>query len=102
MFWRVLLSLLSDVSRNEPMRHARTVVPRPPIRLDRYPSERVLYQVMAYVITEPCIGTKDKSCVDVCPVDCIHGKDDDKQLLIEPEVCNECGACDSACPVEAI
>ncbi len=57
---------------------------------------------MAYVITEPCIGTKDKSCVDVCPVDCIHGKDEDKQLFIDPEVCIDCGACVSACPVEAI
>ena len=37
---------------------------------------------MAYIITEPCIGTKDKSCVDVCPVDCIHGSDDDKMLFI--------------------
>jgi len=40
---------------------------------------------MSYVITEPCIGTKDKSCVDVCPVDCIHGEDEDKQLFIDPE-----------------
>jgi formate hydrogenlyase subunit 6/NADH:ubiquinone oxidoreductase subunit I len=24
------------------------------------------------VITEPCLGTKDRSCVDVCPVDCIN------------------------------
>src|SRR6202521_2216578 len=23
-------------------------------------------------IAEPCIGTKDTACVDVCPVDCIH------------------------------
>jgi NAD-dependent dihydropyrimidine dehydrogenase PreA subunit len=23
---------------------------------------------MAYVINEPCIGTKDNSCVEVCPV----------------------------------
>ena len=57
---------------------------------------------MAYIITEPCIGTKDKSCVDVCPVDCIHGKEDDDQLYIDPEVCIDCGACVSACPVEAI
>ena len=57
---------------------------------------------MAYIITEPCIGTKDKSCVDVCPVDCIHGDDDDKMLFIDPEVCIDCGACVSACPVEAI
>ena len=29
---------------------------------------------MAYVIAEPCIGVKDASCVDACPVDCIHPK----------------------------
>jgi ferredoxin len=57
---------------------------------------------MAYIITEPCIGTKDKSCVDVCPVDCIHGGDGDEMLFIDPEVCIDCGACVSACPVEAI
>ena len=28
---------------------------------------------MAYVIAEPCIDTKDNSCVEVCPVDCIVG-----------------------------
>jgi ferredoxin len=27
---------------------------------------------VAYVINEPCIGVKDNSCVEVCPVDCIH------------------------------
>ena len=27
---------------------------------------------MPYIITEPCIDIKDKSCVDVCPVDCIY------------------------------
>jgi len=57
---------------------------------------------MPYVITEPCIGTTDKSCVDVCPVDCIHGGDYDPQLYIDPDVCIDCGACVSACPVEAI
>jgi NAD-dependent dihydropyrimidine dehydrogenase PreA subunit len=31
---------------------------------------------MPYVIAEPCIGVKDKSCVAVCPVDCIHEADD--------------------------
>jgi ferredoxin len=57
---------------------------------------------MAYVITEPCIGTKDKSCVDVCPVDCIYGTDDDDQLYIHPDECIDCGACVPECPVEAI
>jgi len=57
---------------------------------------------MPYVITEPCIGVKDGSCVDVCPVDCIHGGEDAPQLYIDPVVCIDCGACVAACPVEAI
>ena len=28
---------------------------------------------MPYIIVEPCVGTCDTACVDVCPVDCIHG-----------------------------
>ncbi len=28
--------------------------------------------VVAFVITQPCIDTTDQSCVEVCPVDCIH------------------------------
>ena len=54
---------------------------------------------MTYVIAEPCIGTKDLSCVEVCPVDCIHptqdepGFDDEAQLYIDPEECIDCDAC---------
>jgi NAD-dependent dihydropyrimidine dehydrogenase PreA subunit len=55
---------------------------------------------MTYIITEPCIGTTDRSCVDVCPVDCIHEGPD--QLFIDPEECIDCGACEPECPVEAI
>lgn len=57
---------------------------------------------MPYVITEACLGTKDKSCVEACPVDCIHGTDEDPQLFIDPEVCIDCGACEPVCPVNAI
>lgn len=57
---------------------------------------------MTYVITEPCIGTKDASCVDVCPVDCIHSSDDDEQYYINPETCIDCAACETVCPVSAI
>jgi NAD-dependent dihydropyrimidine dehydrogenase PreA subunit len=57
---------------------------------------------MAYVIAEPCIGVKDKSCVAVCPVDCIHGTDDDAMLYIQPDECIDCGACAPECPVSAI
>jgi len=63
---------------------------------------------MAYVINEPCIGTKDASCVEVCPVDCIHPTpgepefDQHDQLYIDPEECIDCDACVEACPVDAI
>ena len=57
---------------------------------------------MTYVIAEPCVGVKDKACVEVCPVDCIHGGDDDPQLYINPQECIDCGACEPECPVEAI
>lgn len=31
---------------------------------------------MTYTITEPYIGTKEKSCVEVCPVDSIYPEDE--------------------------
>ena len=57
---------------------------------------------MTYVIAEPCIGVKDRACIDVCPIDCIHGTDNDEMFYIDPEECIECGACVPVCPVEAI
>ncbi|HEY1293007.1 MAG TPA: ferredoxin family protein [Chloroflexota bacterium] len=59
---------------------------------------------MAYVITQPCIDVKDKSCVDVCPVSCIYIEDDavDRKLYIHPDECIDCGACEPECPVSAI
>ena len=62
---------------------------------------------MTYVITDPCIGTKDNSCVEVCPVDCIHPMPDDphyadyEQLYINPAECIDCNACVEVCPVSA-
>ncbi len=63
---------------------------------------------MTYTICEPCIGTKDASCIDVCPVDCIHPVTDApafegaEMLYIDPEECIDCGACEPVCPVTAI
>jgi NAD-dependent dihydropyrimidine dehydrogenase PreA subunit len=58
---------------------------------------------MTYVICEPCIDVMDKSCVEVCPVDCIHYDEaDDRTLFIDPDECIDCGACEPACPVTAI
>lgn len=55
---------------------------------------------MAHVICQPCVGTKDRSCVEACPVDCIHEGDD--HLFIDPQSCVDCGACIEVCPVSAI
>ncbi len=33
------------------------------------------------IITESCIGTKDRACVDVCPVQCIYEFDPQKNIL---------------------
>ena len=55
---------------------------------------------MPYVITEACKNTKDRACVDVCPVDCIYEGAD--QLYIHPDECIDCGACVDPCPVDAI
>jgi len=55
---------------------------------------------VTYIIAEPCIDIKDRSCVDVCPVDCIH--EVARMLVIDPLECIDCGACEPECPVEAI
>ncbi|WKZ57278.1 MAG: ferredoxin family protein [Bdellovibrionota bacterium] len=73
---------------------------------------------MAYVVCRPCIGTKDRSCVEVCPVDCFFNikkkKYNDQfgvglspdgepgMLVIDPDECINCGACEGECPVIAI
>jgi ferredoxin len=63
---------------------------------------------VAYIICEPCVGTKDTACVDVCPVDCIHPRKDEPEfqtaemLYIHPDECIDCGACEPECPTTAI
>ena len=73
---------------------------------------------MPYIIAEPCVSTCDTACLEVCPVDCIHGPEDPencgleakedefdpegKMLYINPDECIDCGACEPECPVEAI
>lgn len=59
---------------------------------------------MAFVVTQACVHEKNKSCIDVCPVDCIYDESDDldRMVYINPDECIDCGACESACPVTAI
>jgi ferredoxin len=61
---------------------------------------------MAYVITDACI--KDALCVDVCPTDCIHPRQDEPrfeaatQLFVDPVECIDCGACVPVCTSDSI
>jgi len=54
---------------------------------------------VAYVITEPCVDCKDRSCVEQCPTDCIY--EGERMLYIQPDECVDCGACE-VCPVDAV
>ena len=63
---------------------------------------------MAYIIAEPCVGVKDLACIEVCPVDCIHPREESDKfaaadmLYIDPDECIDCAACEPVCPVTAI
>jgi NAD-dependent dihydropyrimidine dehydrogenase PreA subunit len=58
---------------------------------------------VTFVITTTCIDEQDQSCVEVCPVDCIHFEEGiDTMLFIDPIECIDCGACEPVCPVDAI
>lgn len=39
-------------------------------------------------------------CVEVCPVDCFYEGED--MLVIDPDICIDCGVCEPECPVDAI
>ncbi|TCP20724.1 4Fe-4S binding protein [Scopulibacillus darangshiensis] len=55
---------------------------------------------MAFVITSPCKDEKASECIEVCPVNCIEEGED--MFFINPEICIDCGACETVCPAEAI
>ncbi len=55
---------------------------------------------MAYIVAEPCIKCKYTDCVTVCPVDCFY--EGENMLVINPDECIDCGACEPECPVNAI
>jgi ferredoxin len=57
-------------------------------------------QRMPYVVAEPCIRCKYTDCVEVCPVDCFY--EGPNMLVIHPDECIDCGACEPVCPTKAI
>jgi len=55
---------------------------------------------VAYIVGDPCVKCKYTDCVEVCPVDCFY--EGVNFLVIEPEECIDCGACEPVCPTTAI
>ena len=55
---------------------------------------------MAFVVTEACIKCKFQDCLQSCPVTCFY--EGENMLVIHPEECIDCGACEPECPAEAI
>jgi ferredoxin len=55
---------------------------------------------MPTVVTDNCRHCRFTECVTVCPVACFHG--DEEMLYIDQDLCIDCKACISICPVGAI
>ena len=55
---------------------------------------------MAFVVTNNCVKCKYTDCVQVCPVDCFY--EGENMLVINPDECIDCGACEAECPASAI
>src|SRR5438477_12712448 len=55
---------------------------------------------MAFIVAEPCVACKYTDCVAVFPVDCFY--EGANFLVIHPDECIDCGACEPVCPTKAI
>ena len=55
---------------------------------------------MPHVVCEPCVNCRTTNCCVVCPVEAF--REDTNMLVIDPDVCIDCGACVGECPVQAI
>ncbi len=55
---------------------------------------------MTFVVTQACVDIKDRSCIQVCPADCIY--EGGRMMYINPDQCIDCGACEEVCPTQAI
>jgi ferredoxin len=62
---------------------------------------------MTWVVTALCKDNVDTACVAECPVECFYAPNEvteeyPNMLYISPDECIDCGACEPACPWEAI
>ena len=58
------------------------------------------YVSMTHVITASCVDHKYQDCVSVCPVEAF--REAENYLVIDPDECIDCAACEPVCPVDAI
>jgi Fe-S-cluster-containing hydrogenase component 2 len=55
---------------------------------------------MTFAVGDACVDVLDRSCLAVCPADCIY--EGGRRAYIHPGECIDCGVCLPACPVDAI
>jgi ferredoxin len=55
---------------------------------------------MPYLVTESCVKCKYMDCVERCPVHCFF--EGENMLVINPDECIDCAACEEQCPIDAI
>ena len=55
---------------------------------------------MTHVVTSACVSCKYQDCVHVCPVEAF--REAEEYLVIDPDECIDCAACEPVCPVTAI
>jgi ferredoxin len=74
------------------------------VSCSRSPDEASIHKrrfaAMAYIVADPCIKCKYSDCVEVCPVNCFY--EGENMLVIHPDECIDCGACEPVCPTKAI
>jgi len=57
---------------------------------------------MTHIVTGRCLTCRYTYCVSECPVDAFWEIEDPVMLVIDPDTCIDCAACESVCPVNAI
>lgn len=55
---------------------------------------------MTHVVNQKCIKCKYTDCVSVCPVNCFY--ESELFLVIDKDMCIDCGICINECPIGAI
>src|SRR6478752_3865082 len=77
-----------DPAQRRPSTRRELTAPTPN-RPSRPVTAREAHMTGIAIITEACIGTKDRACVDVCPVQCIYEFDSVNNILFSEVAAGE-------------